>query len=1316
MLTGIVSPIQNTVNPALGVIGLIPIVGEIITPLDINLTGLLGSAAAGDPISLSVLDRSGTIIGPGSQCNTISDSYQLDTPAGIAIGGNRITGLGANGLDAVAGELGSIAFGNSATTAASATNAVAIGTGASVGAGATAGVALGDAASVTAANSVAIGAGSVAARGAQAGYVAVGLAAPQTSVGEVSVGSAGNARQITNVAAGSAPTDAVNVSQLAAVGSAAVNAVQYDLDGGGTRTNTVTLAGGAAGPVTVTNVAPSALSATSTDAVNGGQLFATNGQVTTNTTNIATNTTNIAGNTTNITNLTNGTAGTVQRTAVADALALTAVGGSGVAPGTPQSLGNVAAGALGASSTDAVNGSQLFATNSQVTTNTTNVAGNTTNITNLTNGTTGLVRQVGGAPGSGQITVGAETAGTSVSVAGTAGNRTVAGVAAGVAATDAVNVGQLGAVGALASNSVQYDLDGLGNRLNSATLVGGAAGPVVLGNVAAGTLDATSTQAVNGSQLFATNTQVTTNTTNIATNTANIATNTTNIAGATTSITALNNGTAGTVQRTATPNTLALTAPGGTGAAPGAPQVLGNVASGVATTDAVNVGQLEAISTSVANVVQYDVDGLGNRLNSATLIGGAAGPVVIGNVAAGVLDATSAQAVNGSQLFATNANVAAASLAAANANLGVTGVTGVLGGSYDPATRTYTGPTYNTVGATTATTVQGAFDNYNSAIAGLSGGSLGLVQQVGGAPGSGLITVGAATGGAAVSVAGTAGTRTIQGVSAGVAATDAANVGQLAAVGDVAGNSVQYDRDGDGNRINSVTLVGGAAGPVVVTNVAAGTLSASSSDAVNGAQLFATNTNVTNNTTAITSLTTTINNGSVGPVQRAPGADTLALVAAGGTGAAPGNAQLLGNVAAGTVAADSTQAVNGSQLFATNTNVAAATAAAANANSGVTGVATVVGGTYDPATGTYTGPTYNTVGGTTATTVQGAFNNYNGAIAGLSNGTIGLVQQATPTAPITVGATSSGTVVDVTGNAGTRTVTGVSAGAVTATSSDAVNGSQLFATNTNVTTAQTTATNAGNGVAAVAAALGGGAGYDTATGVSTAPSYTIQGATYTTVAGALGALDGAVGGAGQAAPFRGNNTANRPMAVASGANATAGGFGAVASGASSLALGTNATSSGVNSVALGAGSSDGGLANVVSVGGVGSERRITNVANAVNATDAVNLGQATALSNSALSQANSYTDVRIGALGFDLSRRIDQAGASAAALAGVPQAIQPGRSFAGAAIGGRGNAVSLAFGLSTILTDDHNMIFKAGVALNTTGGYATYNAGVGFHF
>lgn len=64
--------------------------------------------------------------------------------------------------------------------------------------------------------------------------------------------------------------------------------------------------------------------------------------------------------------------------------------------------------------------------------------------------------------------------------------------------------------------------------------------------------------------------------------------------------------------------------------------------------------------------------------------------------------------------------------------------------------------------------------------------------------------------------------------------------------------------------------------------------------------------------------------------------------------------------------------------------------------------------------------------------------------------------------------------------------------------------------------------------------------------------------------------------------------------------------------ANSTALGAYATSTGANSVALGSASNDNGQANVVSVGNVGSERRVTNVANGTLggwSTDAVNGSQ-----------------------------------------------------------------------------------------------------------
>ncbi|HHU7495032.1 TPA: trimeric autotransporter adhesin UpaG, partial [Escherichia coli] len=100
------------------------------------------------------------------------------------------------------------------------------------------------------------------------------------------------------------------------------------------------------------------------------------------------NTTNIATNTTNITNLTDAVNGLGDDSLLWNK----AAGAFSAAHGTEATskITNVTAGNLTAGSTDAVNGSQLKATNDNVTTNTTNIATNTTNITNLTDAVNGL--------------------------------------------------------------------------------------------------------------------------------------------------------------------------------------------------------------------------------------------------------------------------------------------------------------------------------------------------------------------------------------------------------------------------------------------------------------------------------------------------------------------------------------------------------------------------------------------------------------------------------------------------------------------------------------------------------------------------------------------------------------------------------------------------------------------------------------------------------------------------------------------------------------------------------------------------------------
>ncbi|KAA9349527.1 YadA-like family protein, partial [Ochrobactrum quorumnocens] len=154
-------------------------------------------------------------------------------------------------------------------------------------------------------------------------------------------------------------------------------------------------------------------------------------------------------------------------------------------------------------------------------TNVTNLGNRVTTVddrvTNLSqtigSGAIGLVRQNGA---DAQLTVGAETGGANVNMAGTSGNRTVTGVATGTVtatSTDAINGSQLfstnqavEAVGSkidsvvqITNNVVQYNVDPQGGRQNSITLQGGDVDqPVVLSNVAVGSKD---NDAVNLSQM-----------------------------------------------------------------------------------------------------------------------------------------------------------------------------------------------------------------------------------------------------------------------------------------------------------------------------------------------------------------------------------------------------------------------------------------------------------------------------------------------------------------------------------------------------------------------------------------------------------------------------------------------------------------------------------------------------------------------------------------------------------------------------------------------------------------------------------------------
>ncbi|WDR90121.1 YadA family autotransporter adhesin [Burkholderia ambifaria] len=118
--------------------------------------------------------------------------------------------------------------------------------------------------------------------------------------------------------------------------------------------------------------------------------------------------------------------------------------------------------------------------------------------TRLDNGTTGLVRQD---PASLAISIGADKGGTSVSIAGANGTRTLTGLSNGVGDTDAVTIAQLKATGLVGPDgqslsALVYDDLSLGR----ATL--GGVGGTLLDNVRPGAIVAGGMQAVNGGQLF----------------------------------------------------------------------------------------------------------------------------------------------------------------------------------------------------------------------------------------------------------------------------------------------------------------------------------------------------------------------------------------------------------------------------------------------------------------------------------------------------------------------------------------------------------------------------------------------------------------------------------------------------------------------------------------------------------------------------------------------------------------------------------------------------------------------------------------------
>ncbi|MDN6860104.1 YadA-like family protein [Pseudomonas sp. CAN2814] len=496
------------------------------------VTGATNSVALGSAAVVGTNSSNGLALGSGSQIgvnasNTValgtgtvvgdraSNSMAMgngsqvaaDVSNGLALGtGSQVTKSNsvAIGREASATSSDALALGREASAAAS--ESVALGRGASTVAGASGSLALGRGASAQTSKSVALGSDSVADRTAAqlavSGYIPAGATsvAASTASGEVSIGASGSERRLTNLAAGAQDTDGVNVSQLKSLGSQVADndagAVKYERNPDGTiNYNNVVMQGdiynsvNKTGGTKITNVARGA---DDSDAVNMSQLNETNENVSNvdnRVTNVDNRVSNVFGDDSEANVAENGRGIRYVRTnddglpvddAYAKGQGSTAVGYQAQATGDN-------ALALGRNANASADNSVALGANSTTTANLSHPA-----------------YRAGGYPAMGNA-IG------EVSVGSAGSERRVTNVAAGADETDAVNVSQLKGV---AERTDQLSQDALlwdptangGNGAYNANH--GGRGPNKITNVAAGDINASSTDAVNGSQLYEVTTQI----------------------------------------------------------------------------------------------------------------------------------------------------------------------------------------------------------------------------------------------------------------------------------------------------------------------------------------------------------------------------------------------------------------------------------------------------------------------------------------------------------------------------------------------------------------------------------------------------------------------------------------------------------------------------------------------------------------------------------------------------------------------------------------------------------------------------------------
>ncbi|MCN7051330.1 YadA-like family protein [Escherichia coli] len=695
-------------------------------------------------------------------------------------------------------------------------------------------------------------------------------------------------------------------------------------------------------------------------------------------------------------------------------------------------------------------------------------------------------------------------------------------------------------------------------------------------NVEDGTISDTSKDAVNGSQLKETKDDVATNTANIADNTADIATNTANIADNTTDI-ATNTANIATNTTDIATNTANIAdntadiATNTTDIATNTANIADNTANiatnttDIATNTADIATNASSITTLNADVDTLEKDALLWNGTAFSAKHGTEATSKITNVTAGDLTAGSTDAVNGSQLKTTNDNVS-------TNTTNITNLTDSVGDLKDDSLL------WNkTAGAFCAAHGTEATSKITNLLAGkVSSDSTDAINgsQLYGVADSFTSYLG---GGADISDAGV-----LTGPTYTIGGTDYTNVGDaLAAINTSFSSSLGDALLWDATAGKFSAKHGINNDPSVITDVANGAVSSTSSDAINGSQLYGVSdyiadalggNAVVNADGSITTPTYAIAGGSYDNVGDALEAIDTTLddallwdeTANGGNGAfsaAHGKdktASVITNVANGAVSATSSDAINGSQLYSTNKYIADALGGDAEVN----------------ADGTITAPTY--------TIANTDYNNVGEALDALDNNALLWDEDA--------GAYNA----SHDGNA--SKITNVAAGDLSTTSTDAVNGSQLNATNILVTqNSQMINQLAGN----------------------TSETYIED------------------NGAGINYVRTNDNGLAFNDASASGIGATAVGYNAVASGESSVAIGQGSSSTVDTGIALGSSSvssrvitkgsrdtsvseegvvigydtTDGELLGALSIGDDGKYRQIINVADGSEAHDAVTVRQ-----------------------------------------------------------------------------------------------------------